>query len=152
MVFGIAKPQVWHHIMVKEAFSQDVPIHLFQLFYHRELRYGYLTSSSSSSSSPGLSSIPRNRHGITGVIGLVSVCVENLLLLLIGLTGGLSKSMLFHLLSISSSILPTSVGAVPMLPTLRTVSSTSPFSHESAVWYRSRLFRLDRGKYEFFLR
>jgi hypothetical protein len=100
-------------------------------------------------SSSSLSSIPRNLAGATGVIGLVIVAVENLLLLLVGLKGGLSKSMLFHLTSISFS---TNVGADPKLPTLLTVSSMSPFSQESDVWYRSRLFRLERGKYETFLR
>jgi hypothetical protein len=96
------------------------------------------------SSSFPLSSIPRSLAGATGVIGLVSVAVENLLLLLAGLNGGVSKSMLFHLASMS--LLSTRVGAEPRLPTLLTVSSTSPFSQESAVWYRSRLFRLERGK------
>jgi hypothetical protein len=66
------------------------------------------------------------------VIGLVNVAVENLLLLLVGLIGGLSKSMLFHL--DSKSLLSTSVGALPKLPTLLTVSSTSPFSQESDDW------------------
>lgn len=78
------------------------------------------------------------------MIGLVSVAVENRLLLLAGLNGGLSKSMLFHLAS--QSLLSTSVGALPRLPTLLTVSSTSPFSQESDVWYLSRLLRLERGK------
>ena len=38
-----------------------------------------------------------------------------------------------------SLLLSTNVGALPRLPTLRTVSSTSPFSQLLAVSYRSRL-------------
>jgi hypothetical protein len=84
--------------------------------------------------------MPRNRTGVNGVIGL-SVAAENLL---VGLNVGLSNSMLFHPMPIS--LLSTSVGAEPRLPTLRTVSSMSPFSQESPVSYRSKLFLLDLGK------
>jgi len=68
-----------------------------------------------------------------------NVCVENLA---VGLSVGLS--MLFH--SVYASLLSTSVGAEPKLPTLLTVSNMSPFSQESAVLYRSKLFLRDRGK------
>jgi hypothetical protein len=109
------------------------------LWYHKDdLGYGYISSSSSSS-------IPRNRTGVNGVIGL-NVAVENLL----GLSVGLSISILFHLMP--TSWLSTSVGAEPRLPTLRTVSSMSPFSQESAVSYRSKLFLRDLGKYDRFCR
>jgi hypothetical protein len=109
------------------------------LSYHREdLGYGYI-------SSPSSSSIPRNLAGVNGAIGL-SVAVENLL---VGLSGGLSNSILFHM---PISLLSTSVGADPKLPTLLTVSSMSPFSQELAVSYRSKLFLLDLGKYDRFWR
>lgn len=69
----------------------------------------------------------------------LNVVVENLL---VGLSGGLSKSMLFHPIS----LLSTSVGAEPRLPTLVTVSNMSLFSQASAASYRSMLFRRDLGK------
>jgi hypothetical protein len=124
---------------VKVRADLDMFINKHSLWYHNDnLGYGYISSSSSS--------IPRNLAGVNGVIGL-SVAVENLL---VGLSVGLSRSMLFQ--PMPTSLLSTSVGAEPKLPTLRTVSSMSPFSQELAVSYRSKLFLLDLGKYDRFCR
>ena len=106
------------------------------IYSHLKLGYEYIASSSTSST-------PRNLSGVNGVIGL-SVVPEYR----IGLSGGLSKSILFH--RTPELFSSTSVGADPRLPTLHTVSNKSPFSHELACSYRSKLFLRDLGKYDRF--
>lgn len=88
--------------------------------------HGYLNISSSSS-------MPLKTQGDKGEIGL-SVGLETRLGLDMRLAS-LSRQ--------SSSLLSTSVGALPKLPILLTVSSASPFSQQSAVSYLSRLLRRD---------